>query len=135
MPYKLQEPRRHHIDKMTFKITNWSAYDEGLRQRGSLTFWVEEDVLQSWYAVPRTTPGGQPIYADGTIEMILTLGVVYHLPLRQTEGFARSLLSLMDLPLRVPRHSTLSRRRKTLDIQPLKPSAQGPTDIVLDGSG
>jgi hypothetical protein len=67
--------------------------------------------------------------------MILTLGMVYHLPLRQTEGFARSLLSLMGLPLRVPRHSTLSRRRKTLDIQPLMPSAQGPTDIVLDGSG
>ena len=67
--------------------------------------------------------------------MMLTLGVVYHLPLRQTEGFARSLLALMDLPLRVPRHSTLSRRRKTLDIQPIKRSAQGPTNIVLDGSG
>ncbi|MGI9508619.1 MAG: IS5 family transposase [Geminicoccaceae bacterium] len=135
MPYKFQEPRRHHFDKMTFKVTNWSAYDEGLRNRGSLTFWVEDDVLQSWYAAPRTTRGGQPIYADGTIEMILTLGMVYHLPLRQTEGLARSVLSLMDLSLRVPRHSTLSRRRKMLDIQPIKPSAQGPTDIVLDGSG
>jgi len=135
MPYKLHEPCRHHIDKMKFKVTNWSDYDEGLRRRGSLTFWIEEDVLQSWYAAPRTTPGGQPIYADGSIEMILTLGMVYHLPLRQTEGLARSVLSLMDLPLRVPRHSTLSRRRKTLDIQPLKPLAQGPTDIVLDGSG
>ena len=135
MPYKLQEPRRHHIDKMTFKVTNWSDYDEGLRRRGSLTFWVEEDVLQSWYAAPRTTPGGQPVYADGTIEMILTLGMVYHLPLRQTEGFASSILSLMDLPLPVPRHSTLSRRRKTLDIQPIKPSVRGPIDIVLDGSG
>ncbi|MGI9504963.1 MAG: transposase [Geminicoccaceae bacterium] len=116
-------------------MTNWSAYDEGLRSGGSLTFWIEEAVLQSWYAAPRTTPGGQPIYADGAIEMILTLGMVYHLPLRQTEGFARSLLSLMDLSLPVPRHSTLSRRRKTLDIQPIKPSARGPIDIVLDGSG
>lgn len=66
MPYKHHEPRRHHIDKMTFQITNWSDYDEGLRQRGSLTFWLEEAVLQSWYATPRKTPGGQPIYADGT---------------------------------------------------------------------
>ena len=135
MPYKFHEPHRHHIEKMRFKVTNWSAYDEGLRSRGSLTFWIEEAVLQSWYAAPRTTPGGQPIYADGAIEMILTLGMVYHLPLRQTEGFARSLLSLMDLSLPVPRHSTLSRRRKTLDIQPIKPSARGPIDIVLDGSG
>lgn len=53
------------IGKMTFKIKNWSAYDEGLRHRGLLTFWVEEDVLQSWYAAPRTTPGGQLIYAIG----------------------------------------------------------------------
>ena len=135
MPYKFHEPHRHHIEKMRFKVTNWSAYDEGLRSRGSLTFWIEEVVLQSWYAAPRTTPGGQPIYADGAIEMILTLGMVYHLPLGQTEGFARSLLSLMNLSLPVPRHSTLSRRRKTLDIQPIKPSARGPIDIVLDGSG
>ena len=92
-------------------------------------------MLQSWYAAPRTTPGGQPIYADGTIEMILTLGMVYHLPLRQTEGLARSVLSLMDLSLPVPRHSTLSRRRKTLDIQPIKSSARGPIDIVFDGNG
>ena len=92
-------------------------------------------MLQSWYAARRTTPGGQPVYADGTIEMILTLGMVYHLPLRQTEGFARSLLALMDLSLPVPRHSTLSRRRKTLDVQPIKSSARGPIDIVLDGSG
>ena len=65
MPYKFHEPHRHHINKMTFKVTNWSAYEDGLRDRGSLTFWVEEEVLQSWYAGPRTTPGGQPIYAEG----------------------------------------------------------------------
>ena len=97
MPYKHHEPRRHHIGKMKFKISNWSSYDEGLRQRGSLTFWIEEAVLRSWYAAPRTTPGGQPVYADETIEMILTLGMVYRLLLRQTEGFARNVLSLMDL--------------------------------------
>lgn len=49
-------------------------------------FWIEEAVLQSWYAAQRTPPGGQPVYADGMIEMILTPGMVYHLPLRQMEG-------------------------------------------------
>lgn len=47
MHYKFHEPRRHHINKMTFKVINWPAYEEGLRNRGSLTFWVEEEVLQS----------------------------------------------------------------------------------------
>ena len=58
MPYKFHEPHRHHIEKMRFKVTDWSTYDEGLRNRGSLTFWIEEAVLQSWYAARRRTPGG-----------------------------------------------------------------------------
>lgn len=36
MPYKFPEADRHHIEKMRFKVTNWSAYDGGLRNRGSL---------------------------------------------------------------------------------------------------
>jgi hypothetical protein len=36
MPNKHNDARRHHIPKMTFKVTNWSAYEAGLRRRGSL---------------------------------------------------------------------------------------------------
>jgi hypothetical protein len=28
---------------------NWSEYNAGLKQRGSLTFWLWEDVLEAWY--------------------------------------------------------------------------------------
>ena len=58
MPYKHHELHRHRILEMRFKVTNWRDYDEGLRPRRSLTFWIEEDVLAVWYATPRTTPGG-----------------------------------------------------------------------------
>jgi len=40
----------------------------------------------------------------------VTLRVVFRLPLRQTEGFLDSLLSLMGLDLKGPDHTTLSRR-------------------------
>jgi hypothetical protein len=43
----------------------------------------------------------------------LTLGLVFGLRLRQTEGLLGSLLQLMGLALAVPDHTTLSRRAQT----------------------
>jgi hypothetical protein len=34
--------------KVTYRIRNWSEYNAGLKQRGSLTFWIDESVLQEW---------------------------------------------------------------------------------------
>jgi hypothetical protein len=39
MPFKANVTVRHHIPKQKRKVTNWAAYDAGLRQRGSLTVW------------------------------------------------------------------------------------------------
>ncbi|PWC95184.1 transposase, partial [Azospirillum sp. TSO5] len=45
MPFKHNAARRHRIPKMRFTVTNWSSYEAGLRRRGSLTFWVDEDAI------------------------------------------------------------------------------------------
>jgi hypothetical protein len=34
MPFKVHPDRRHHIPKQKRKMTNWTAYDASLRQRG-----------------------------------------------------------------------------------------------------
>ena len=52
-------PRFGYTPKMTFKVTNWSAYEAGLRRRGSLTLWVSDEAIAAWRAAPRKTPGGQ----------------------------------------------------------------------------
>jgi hypothetical protein len=39
MPHKYSSGRRHRIPKTRYKVTNWKAYEAGLRQRGSLTIW------------------------------------------------------------------------------------------------
>ena len=39
MPFKANRNRRHHIPKQQHRVTNWAAYDAGLRARGSLTVW------------------------------------------------------------------------------------------------
>jgi hypothetical protein len=54
--------------------------------------------------------GGQATYSDLAIEMVLMLRAVFHLALRQAEAFAGSVLRLLGLDLRIPDHTTLSRR-------------------------
>ena len=39
MPFKANADRRHHIPKQRHRVTNSTAYDAALRQRGSLTVW------------------------------------------------------------------------------------------------
>jgi hypothetical protein len=60
VPFKVNAARRHRIPKQRHQVTNWSAYDAALRQRGSMTVWFTDGAVAAWKAAPRTTPGGQP---------------------------------------------------------------------------
>ena len=62
MPFKLNQDRRHPIPRQTHKVTNWPAYEAGLRQRGSLTVWFSDEAIEAWTAEARTTRGRQPWY-------------------------------------------------------------------------
>src|SRR3954469_1381643 len=116
LPFKLNQDRRHHIPKQKHKVANWAEYDTSLRQRGSLTVWFTEAAVAAWAAEPRTTPGGQPHYADLAITTALILKAVFRLALRQTEGLIGSVIRLLGLALSVPDHTTLSRRAATLEV-------------------
>ena len=69
------------------------------------------------------------------IETALTLRLLFKLPLRQVEGFLRSLFDLMGLVLDVPDHTTLSRRGKVLKVPLRVPQKSGRMDLVIDSSG
>ncbi|HVG46566.1 MAG TPA: IS5/IS1182 family transposase, partial [Rubellimicrobium sp.] len=45
MPFKANADRRHHIPRQRHRVTNWPAYDAGLRQRGSPTVWFSEAAI------------------------------------------------------------------------------------------
>jgi len=97
--------------KPQYRIRNWSAYDAALKQRGSLTFWIDEEVLQEWLHTDQTGKrGASRTYSDLAIATMSTMGSVMHLRGRQTEGFMTSLFQLMKVDLPVPDHSTVSRR-------------------------
>ncbi|HEY0203084.1 MAG TPA: transposase [Acetobacteraceae bacterium] len=135
MPFKHNAVRRHRIPLARYCVTNWPAYEAGLRRRGDLTLWLDEAALTGWAAPKRSSLGGQPLYSELAIELVLTLRLVFHLALRQAEAFSRSVLRLLGLALLVPDHSTLSRHgRAFAGRQPRVQASTGPVHLVLDST-
>src|SRR3954462_4974308 len=142
LPFKLNQTRRHYIPRRTHKVTNWPAYEASLRRRGSLTVWFSAEAIEGWEAAPRTTPGGQPWYSALAILTALTLRAVFRLAYRQAEGLLGSVVGLLGLALRVPDHTTSSRRAATLE-GPRAPRSGGtggggeaePVHLLVDSTG
>jgi len=92
--------------------------------------------LSCWGAPKRTTRGGQPRYSDLAIETALTLGLVFGLRLRQSEGLLSSVLELMGLNLPVPDHTTLSRRATTwMPSAKRRAAPDAPLHVLIDSTG
>jgi len=124
--------------RKSYKTTNWPEYEASLRQRGSLTVWISEDEIKGWGPPKRRQrqPGGQEQYSNRAIETALTVRMVFHLALRQTEGFLQSLFSLLDLDCRAPDHTTISRRARKLGKLPIGSAAGNrPVHILVDSTG
>uniref|UniRef100_UPI0035AE9C36 IS5 family transposase n=1 Tax=Paenirhodobacter enshiensis TaxID=1105367 RepID=UPI0035AE9C36 len=119
--------------KPTYKTTNWPAYNQALKQRGSLTVWF--DPSMQWEAVPSGRRGRQQAYSEAAIQACLTLKVLLGLPLRQATGFMASLLDLSGLGWSVPDFSTLSPRQKTLDVTIPYRGSKGPLHLLVDSTG
>ena len=83
----------------------------------------------------RSPRGGQRRYSNLAIRTALTLRVVFGLPLRQTEGFLDSLLSLMSRDLKAPDHTPLSRRNQIVVVPPLTRAHDDPIDLIVDSTG
>src|SRR4051812_10194428 len=131
MPFKAKAACRRHIPKQQHRVTNWAAYDAGLRARGSLTVWFTPEAVAAWKAEPRTGRGGQPAYSALAIGTALTLRAGFRL---ETEGLIASILQLLGLDLPVPDHSTLSRRAERLDVGRPRRGSE-PVHLLVDSTG
>jgi hypothetical protein len=122
------------LSKDKYKVTNWATYNEGLKQRGSLTLWIDGDIAAHWNQVCENKRGGQKIYSARAIETCLVLRKVYRLPLRQTEGFIKSIFGQFKIQVPVPCYTTLCRRSNGLAVN-LAAAKGSITDIVVDSTG
>jgi len=114
---------------------HWKRYNRELANRGSLTVYLGNDLASKWVecSASGTRKRGRPIvYPDQVVLLGLLLQQVYRLPLRQTIGLMRSVLTLYGLALPAPDSSTLCRRRRHLTL-PHWP--QGGGCIVIDSTG
>jgi len=135
MPYKFNEGRRHKFPKARYRVTNWPDYDAALARRGELTVWLTDEAIAAWHAPATGERGGQPIYSAIAIETALTLRLVFHQPLRQTEGLLRSIAALLDIEIAIPDHTTLSRRGGGLTVLPKSFGRDEPLHLLIDSTG
>jgi len=127
--------RVHPKYKTKYRVTHWAEYDRALARRGDITLWISEEAVEGWIPAPSGKRGGQRKFSDHAIETALTLRLVFRFPLRQTEGFLRSILSLMDLELEAPDHTTVSRRSQQLDVDLRHTAEDGPIHLIVDSTG
>jgi hypothetical protein len=121
---------------LRYRVRNWKDYNQALIRRGSLTVWIEEATLQACCQNMRDGLVGSPTtYSDLAIQTLLTVKAVFSLPLRQTQGFAHSVLQLMASELPIPSYSTLSRRADGLAVALPRRSKNEPLHVVIDSTG
>ncbi len=89
----------------------------------------------SWDAKPSGKRGKSQIFSDAAIQTCLTMKMLFGMALRQTTGFAESLLQLTGLGWAVPDFSTLSCRLRTLAVNIPYRSLTGPLHFLIDSTG
>jgi IS5 family transposase len=124
------------LSKDKYKVVNWKQYTEGLKQRGSINIWISEEVLGQWRESSKTGKRGRAkSYSDSAILTCLTVRKVYHLALRQCEGFVSSFFGQLEISEDVPDYTTLCRRASSLTIALNQLKTDGITDIAVDSTG
>jgi hypothetical protein len=119
----------------TYKTTNWAAYNEALKRRGSLTIWFDPEI--NWAAKPSGKRGRSQTFSDAAIQTCLTMKVLFGMALRQTTSFVESLLRLTGLHSHwvVPDFSTICHRQRTLAVNIPYRGAKGPLHLLIDSTG
>jgi len=121
--------------KDKYRVTNWNTYNKSLIGRGDITIWIEEQAIKNWYYEGADQQGAQYVYSDECIRSLLGLKAVFKLPYRQLQGFAMSLIKIMEFEVEVPSYSQICRRSEGLDVDIEVPKSKSPIYLVIDSTG
>ena len=125
----------HPKYKTRYGVANWAEYDRALVQRGDVTLWLTPDAIATWSAAGAGKRSGQLQYSDLAIETALTLSLIFHVPLRQTEGFLTSIFGMLGVDLTAPDHTTLSRRGQHLALALRRARPGTSLHLIVDSTG
>ena len=142
MPKKYPDKKGWKVPKQKYHVTNWSAYNNALRRRGSIDLWMTEDAINQWYEkdIVNIGTGAPTKFSDLAIIVCHEIRLLYKLPLRQCEGFINSIFTLKRIDIRCPSFSCLSKRLAELKIKsPRYKATDKPDDnvaaIAIDSTG
>jgi hypothetical protein len=135
VPYKHSQSRSHEFTKPKYKVTNWPAYNAALRRRGDFTIWFAEDAITDWRPAKTGLRGRPQEYSDHAIETAILIRQVFHLPLRQTEGFIISVARAMDAQVSIPDFSCIAKRSIELSRHVLSKAMQPGALVIVDSTG
>ena len=132
LPFKHNAARCHRIPRARYRVTNWAAYEAGLRRRGDITVWIDETVLAGWQAPRRV---GNHVTRTWQSGWCSACGSVPPRPAAGGRVRPRCTCAAR-LDLAVPDHTTLSRRGQAFaGRQPRVQAGAGPVHLVLDSTG
>ena len=125
------------LRKGKYKLTNWSEYNNSLKNRGDITLWLSEEALENWIEEDLVIkPRGRQIkYSKIALQTVYTFRQIFNLSLRQAEGVTKSLLKIMDVNLPVPYYTTISRRIRKISIDFVYKKPSGKINVILDSTG
>lgn len=116
----------------TFRVQNWATYNQLLQDRWDINLWFAPEVVKKWYKVGKS----QAHYSNQTILACLTIRALFNLSLRATQGLINSLIKRLDLPIKCPHYSRLSRRARGLDkIKIPRTKGSSAFCIAIDSTG
>ena len=124
------------MGKSKNKIANWSEYNEALCKRGSVTFWIDDSAVEAWQCKNHHGKRGRGFQSSDTaIETALMIKGIFSLPLRALQGFINSIFALMNVPLRSPNYTSISKRSKTVQVKYKNKSKGSVRHIAIDSTG
>ncbi|ELA9803519.1 IS5 family transposase, partial [Vibrio parahaemolyticus] len=123
------------MPKPPYKTTNWKQYNKALINRGSLTFWIDEETIRQWKQSKQDKRGRPRQFSDLAITTALMVKRVFSMPLRALQGFIDSVFSLANVPIVCPHYSCISRRAKQVEVS-FKPKTRGAIQhLAIDATG
>ncbi|WP_347116712.1 IS5 family transposase [Vibrio cholerae] len=123
------------MPKPRYKTTNWKQYNKALINRGSLTFWIDEEAIRQWKQSKQNKRGRPRQFSDLAITTALIVKRVFSMPLRALQGFIDSVFSLANVPIVCPHYSCISRRAKQVEVS-FKPKTRGAIQhLAIDATG
>ena len=123
------------MPKPRYKTTNWKQYNQSLINRGSLTFWIDEEAISGWEQSKQNKCGRPRRFSDLAITTAMMVKRVFSMPLRALQGFIDSIFRLAHIPLSCPHYTCISRRAKQVKVS-FKTKTRGAIQhLAIDATG